>query len=173
MTSARPVTDAPLLEHALLLHRISLATDFSEPCARALDFAMILARQFDASLNIVHVLMTPLIPAPPTASPALPLSATPTLNTEALRTQTPVIRAKLVELVRRCNDQAVTTTSHLVTNSDNLHQSIIDSAVTHRADVLVMGTHGRAGLRRIMSGSVAESVVRRCPIPVLLVPQAD
>ena len=49
--------------------------------------------------------------------------------------------------------------------------AIVDVARDAACDLIVMGTHGRRGLRRMMLGSDAESVVRLCHIPVLLVPQ--
>ncbi len=49
--------------------------------------------------------------------------------------------------------------------------SIVEVARDAACDLIVMGTHGRRGLRRMMLGSDAESVVRQCHTPVLLVPQ--
>ena len=46
---------------------------------------------------------------------------------------------------------------------------IVRLAESGRYDVIVMGTHGRTGLRRLLMGSIAEAVVRRSPIPVLTV----
>lgn len=47
--------------------------------------------------------------------------------------------------------------------------AVLEAAQTHHASVIVLGSHGRRGLRRFFLGSVAESVVRRSPIPVLVV----
>lgn len=47
--------------------------------------------------------------------------------------------------------------------------SIVDEARKFKADVIVLGTHGRRGLRRALLGSDAEEVVRNSPVPVLLV----
>ncbi len=47
--------------------------------------------------------------------------------------------------------------------------AIDDEAVTWKADLIVIGTHGRSGLSRMLLGSVSEEVVRRATIPVLLV----
>jgi nucleotide-binding universal stress UspA family protein len=46
---------------------------------------------------------------------------------------------------------------------------IVEQAVNHRCDLIVMGTHGRRGLKRLALGSDAEVVVRHAPVPVLLV----
>ena len=49
-------------------------------------------------------------------------------------------------------------------------RAIVDTADTRRANLIVMSTHGRCGLRRMVLGSIAESVSRATSIPVLLVP---
>ena len=50
--------------------------------------------------------------------------------------------------------------------------TIIRRAETWPADLIVMGTHGRTGLERLLLGSVAEKVLRRAPCPVLTMPRA-
>ncbi len=50
---------------------------------------------------------------------------------------------------------------------------IVDQIAAQRCDLVVMGTHGRRGLKRLTLGSDAEMVVRRSPVPVLLVKSAD
>jgi len=51
-------------------------------------------------------------------------------------------------------------------------EEIVKVAEEERADMIVMGTHGRSGLNRILLGSVAERVIRLAPCPVLTVRQA-
>jgi nucleotide-binding universal stress UspA family protein len=48
-------------------------------------------------------------------------------------------------------------------------EAILDAAADERADLIVIGTHGRTGLTRLVIGSVAERVVRMAPCPVLVV----
>jgi nucleotide-binding universal stress UspA family protein len=50
--------------------------------------------------------------------------------------------------------------------------AILDRARQERADLIVMGTHGRTGLSRLLVGSVAEGVLRHAPCPVVVVPYA-
>lgn len=50
--------------------------------------------------------------------------------------------------------------------------AIVDYATRRKADFIAMATHGRTGLRRLLMGSVAESVLRRSPVPVIVFPPA-
>jgi len=51
----------------------------------------------------------------------------------------------------------------------DVHEEIIGAAEREKADLIIIGTHGRRGLNRLLLGSVAESVARRAPCPVLLI----
>ena len=55
---------------------------------------------------------------------------------------------------------------------DSVADGILAAADRIRADMIVMGTHGRSGLSRLVLGSVAEAVLRRATVPVLVVPLA-
>jgi nucleotide-binding universal stress UspA family protein len=53
---------------------------------------------------------------------------------------------------------------------ESVPDSILDAARRHDCDLIVMGTHSRSGVRRVVIGSVAEAVARHSPVPVMLVP---
>jgi len=63
-------------------------------------------------------------------------------------------------------------TSQVVT-ADSEYEAIVTKAREIRADFIVMGTHGRTGLARVIMGSVAEMVLRHSDVPVVLVPLAE
>jgi nucleotide-binding universal stress UspA family protein len=63
------------------------------------------------------------------------------------------------------HDRAVTTASEVGKSADQ----IIEYAETHATDVIVIGSHGRSGLSRVLLGSVAETVMRRASVPVTVV----
>ena len=50
-----------------------------------------------------------------------------------------------------------------------IHAEIVECAAREKADLIVMGTHGHSGIKHVLLGSVAERVVRHCPVPVLTV----
>jgi nucleotide-binding universal stress UspA family protein len=54
-------------------------------------------------------------------------------------------------------------------SSQRLGESVADEAADWGADLVVLGTHGRRGLGRVLLGSGAEQVIRLCPVPVLVV----
>ncbi len=56
-----------------------------------------------------------------------------------------------------------------VVAAENTAEAIVDRARRSGADIIAMGTHGRSGLARALLGSVAEDVVRRSPVPVLII----
>ena len=57
--------------------------------------------------------------------------------------------------------------------SGNVTESILNYVKTNTVDLIVMSTHGRSGLSRLVLGSVADKIVRRSPVPVLLVTPAE
>lgn len=161
----------PSVSVLVRLKRIAVPTDFSEPAARALDLALGLANQFGGSLHLLHVDPSP-TPVPTSASADIP--APPVLSNVPEPAEAQELRAtletRLAELALRCEEADVPTSSELVPGLDTPHRLIVRAAVDLDVDMIVMGTHGRSGLRRLLLGSVAESVLRHSPIPVLVVP---
>jgi nucleotide-binding universal stress UspA family protein len=157
-------------DQSFSVRRISLPTDFSDPSRNALEWALVVARQFGASLHVVHVLPESLV-APPVnpVIPTGPIPATPTSPQELLE----AIQPRMQEIVTRCRDLAVPTESQIVQQvGDAVYRAVVDAALANGSDIIVVGTHGRSGLKRFLLGSVAEGVMRHAPIPVLAVPWA-
>lgn len=153
-------------DQSFSVRRITLPTDFSDPSRNALEWALVMARQFGASLHLVHVL-----PAPPVnpVIPTGPIPAMPTSPQELLE----AIQPRMHEIVARCRDLAVPTESQIVHQvGEPVYRPVVDAALANASDIIVVGTHGRSGLKRVLLGSVAEGVMRHSPIPVLAVPWA-
>lgn len=135
----------------MLPKHILVPIDFSPGAQLALDYACALAGKLGA---VVH-LVTALGPAG-----ELPLSAK--IVEELVRENA---RA-LEELAARCD--RVAFGAPIVEAADP--RDLILAAVSRvDADLIVMGTHGRRGLSRLLLGSVAEDILRRAPCPVLAV----
>jgi nucleotide-binding universal stress UspA family protein len=79
-------------------------------------------------------------------------------------------RQVLARAVRRAASRGLKPECTLVENvSGRVADIVVDQARRWRADLIVMGTHGRRGVNRALLGSDAELVVRQAPVPVLLV----
>ena len=131
---------------------ILVPTDFSTASDAALPHAEALAKQKSASLLILHVEETPLAYGGGELYYGLP---EPTSER---------ILAMLEQV--RPSDPTVAFT-HRLTMGDPAGE-IVRIAAEEGAEMIVLGTHGRSGMSRMLMGSVAEAVVRRAPCPVLV-----
>jgi nucleotide-binding universal stress UspA family protein len=138
-----------------IITRILVPTDFSDTSDAALDYARALAKRFGASLHLVHVLDDPTL--------------TEGLVAEAYVTEAPSNRTAMLEDARsHLRDRAAGCTTIEAIFGDT-PATIVDYACQSRADLIVMGTHGRTGLAHLLLGSIAERVVRMAPCAVLTV----
>lgn len=143
----------------ITIRRILCPCDFSEFSARALRHAAALAKWYEASLTCLHVY--PWAPVPPTKLPTV--TGLPRLTPEIRETVLGELRS-FVEPARAAGIPVEVA----VAEGEPVHE-IVGQA--NRADLVVLGTHGRGGFERLMLGSVAEKVLRKSPCPVLTVPR--
>ena len=136
---------------------VLVPVDFSESSARALDVAVDLAARYGASLTLVHACETPVYGYSPAG--AIPFDYLTPLQDAAGRE----LREALAAIHARCPDARALLRSGVPADE------ILATAAERGADLIVMGTHGRRGIRHMLLGSVAERVVRASPVPVLTV----
>ena len=143
--------------------RILVAVDDSRGSTRAVAHAIALTKAFGAKLKVLHVVdMGWFVLGPELA-----------VDTERITAARREQGAKTVALaLEQAHAAGVETESCLIeTEAPNqrVAEKIVAEAAGWPADLLVLGTHGRAGAERWMLGSVAEGVARRSAVPVLLV----
>lgn len=134
------------------IHTILYPTDFSDLSMGAFPLACSLARDHGASVIVLHVYPPPLNHAEAIARDQ------PDGYEESLWTEIKKLKS---------DDAAVPVDYRIIEGF--AADEIVRSAEENKADVIVMGTHGRGGLRRALMGSVAEKVLRHAPCPVLTV----
>jgi len=133
------------------INKILFSTDFSHASDAALPLATSLARDHDAQLLIVHVQE----PAPAYGGGEMYYGIPePTSH-------------QLAEMLHKIvpADPSVRFEHHLIVGAPP--RALVEFAKEQDVDLIVMGTHGRKSIPRMLMGSVAESVVRRAPCPVL------
>jgi nucleotide-binding universal stress UspA family protein len=132
----------------LPVKRILVAVDWSSPSELAFQLAASLAREHEAELAVLYVvpLATVMYGPPP-------------------EDYLDHLREKLGRMTPR---DPKTRVQSLLAEGDPA-RAILKTAEDTHCDLIVIGTHGRTGLNRLLSGSVAEEVVRQAPCPVLTV----
>ena len=140
------------------IKRILVPLDFSTSSRRALDYAAGMARQFDASLHLVHVCEVPTMMTGSMDAYAIAYTDwSQRLGEEAER--------EIVKIAASVKASKVTTEVLF----GNAARAIVEAAENHAADLIVMGTHGHGAVMHLMMGNVAERVVRTAPCPVMTV----
>lgn len=153
-----------------LFKRILVATDFSELADHALETAIGMGRVTtgsggqpsgsDAVIDLVHVYAEPTYLLPPPVD----LAPWEDITTRVMGR----IEESLQERARRVREAGLACET--VTMVGNPPVEIVRRAGDTRADLIVLGTHGRGGLQHVLLGSTAERVVHRSRCPVLVVP---
>jgi nucleotide-binding universal stress UspA family protein len=135
--------------------------DLSESSVGALACATAFARWYKARLTVLNVV--------PTFDPMQVQSGQLGGPVSIVR---PVSREEVLAALRQAVDVAggAEVKATLAAEAGDPVATIVDQAVGRRADLIVMGTHGRSGFDRLLLGSVAEKVLRKAPCPILTVP---
>jgi nucleotide-binding universal stress UspA family protein len=142
------------------VRRILFATDFSTASRRAFDTALALAKATDAKPTILSV-----IPPVLAAVPEVYLDAATIERLEQQSRQWAT--RELQKLTTRAKRAGVRVTI-LLRTGDPVRE-VLRTATAQRADLLVVGTHGRRGLSKFVLGSVAERLIAQAPCPVVAV----
>ncbi|MEO5820089.1 MAG: universal stress protein [Vicinamibacteraceae bacterium] len=134
-------------------------TDLSEASRPSLSHAAAVARRFGAALTVLHVVppFDPIVVQSRQAGSSMPMLL-PSID-------------DVTDAVRAFTEEALGgLDAEVVVQTGDPSRVIVDQAVVLAADLIVMGTHGRSGFERLLSGSIAGKVLRRAPCPVLTVP---
>jgi len=134
------------------IKNVLVATDFEPASDAALAYGRALARNFGASLHLLHVAENQFLRPSPT-DPTL-------IKTAYLRS----INERLT-----ADDRQALNARAVLEVSDETADAIVQYARAEAIDLIVLGTHARSAMAQVLVGSVAERVVRIAPCPVLTV----
>jgi nucleotide-binding universal stress UspA family protein len=143
----------PVNPYRLNVSRLLVATDFSASSKAALRAAAVLAKRLTARAVLVHAAE----PSDSFQSESLPVD-------ERSRRR---YAGRLQKMISTSRADKIITDKVVI--SGNPVEVILDQAKHRKTDLLIVGTHGRRGMKRLMLGSVAEAVVRRAACPVFIV----
>lgn len=146
--------------------RILVPVDGSETSTRALVAALQMARESGGSVRVVHVIeeLAQVIAYDP-------YGAYPGDLAKVMRDSGQKI---LADAVAMAQSAGVPVEQHLIeAGGQRLAETVIQDASAYNADLIVVGTHGRRGLGRVLLGSGAEQIIRLAPLPVLVIRSAE
>ena len=141
------------------IHRILLATDFSTQARHALDYAAELSARLQAPLLMVSAFQIPMYPLPEGAF----VAGGPAIAEILERVSRDLAAEKKIAIERGAHDVET-----LVVEGAPAHE-LVRVAKEHKADLIVIGSHGRGGLSRAILGSGADRVMRTAHCPVMVV----
>jgi len=144
--------------HVRKTARILCPTDFSACSRGALEEAAGLAELTGAEICLLHAFQDPAY--------MLPLGGYAGPLADVLGEMRERVTHDLEALAEPLRERGLRVETLMMQGSP--HKSIVDRAQEWKADIVVMGTHGRTGVERVLSGSVAERVVRLAPCSVLV-----
>lgn len=142
--------------------------DGSEQSEKALDTAVVMAKKFKAKIHGLHVV---------DSMPKLLITGYG--DPEIAGFDLPLYEAELRQVARKSLEQTVAdrvpedieVETKIITGVPK--DIIADYAREHGIDMIVMSTHGRSGLSRVMLGSVAEATIRKSTVPILIIPAEE
>lgn len=145
----------------LNVKQILVPTDFSAPAAVAFAYGRELANHFGSTLHVLHIAQRD--------SPDSFVAPTPGQTDRGHWENTEDGARRQLEALVSDPDETAPATVTRVVSAASAGVAIVAYAKAHRIDAIVMGTHGRSGVARLVMGSVAEEVVRLATCPVLAV----
>lgn len=149
-----------MISPARKIRRILVPIDDSPGTRAVLDYAVLLGEALQAALTLVH------IDERPSAMVGIVPGAT---FDDDLSAEGAASRAHLAELVDTLALEGFLDVTTLIAPANAIAPALVAQARDGHYDLIVMGTHARTGFSRLVIGSVAESVLRHAPCPVLAV----
>jgi nucleotide-binding universal stress UspA family protein len=150
---------------SLSIRKILVTIDGSENSKKATDYAISLAKKYNAQLIVLYVLYSEL----GFAYSNLLGVTTPKAIKDVLETQKKDVQNWFDEIRSKLKKTSIIVTDKIIISVSSIVGEIIGFADKEKVDLIILGTRGRTGLKKLLLGSVAEGVVTHSSCPVLVV----
>jgi len=152
----------------MTIHKILIAVDDSKYAENAAEFGFDMARVYKADVGLVSIVEPVIFPAAGTDTITGLSVETANIKEMGLMQLQSDSAGKIIEQTTKKFGEGLQVTRF--TEYGSSADGIIHCSHEFNADLIVLGTHNRTGLDRLLMGSVAEHVVRHSTIPVMVVP---
>jgi nucleotide-binding universal stress UspA family protein len=136
------------------LENVLFATDFSKHSNQALPFVLSIARKYGSTISAVHIITSPLG------------EITPTIEMQAIGAQ---LLRDAEQSMKDLNVRLHGVSHETIIRKGDICEQLATIVDQKGIDLIVVGTHGRAGVSKILMGSVAERIFRQATCPVLTI----
>jgi nucleotide-binding universal stress UspA family protein len=150
---------------SLIIKKILVTIDGSENSMKAADYAVSIAKKYDAELTILYVLYSEL----GFAYSNLIGVTTPKAIEDVLETQKKDVQKWFDEIKSKFGTTKITLTEKIIISASSIVGEIVGFASKEKMDLIILGTRGRTGFKKLLLGSVAEGVVNHSSCPVMVV----
>lgn len=148
------------------MKKILIGIDDSKFAEHALAYGFELAHKLNAQVGLVHI-VAPIVMPVNTSIDTMPVDTTFN-EVNMIDIQNERAKTMIGNAIKKFGDE-VSSIQHFTQYGDTA-EGIINCSKDFKADMIVIGTHSRTGIDRLLMGSVAEHVIRHSEIPVLVVP---
>jgi nucleotide-binding universal stress UspA family protein len=151
------------------IKRILVPVDGSRPSERAAEYAVDIAKKRGAHIIGVHIMHLPAYAFTPTPLEGMPTPAVAPIPLAISSEERKIAENYLKKVKELARTAGVTAETKIIENQPSIVHAITEAAEKENCDLIVMGTKGRTGIRKILLGSVASGVVTYSACPVLVV----
>jgi len=149
---------------SLSIRKILVTIDGSENSKKAADYSISLSKKYNAQLIILYVLYSEL----GFAYSNLLGVTTPKAIEDALETQKKDVQKWFDEIRSKLKNTNISVTDKIIISVSSIVGEIIEFADKEKVDLIILGTRGRTGFKKLLLGSVAEGVVTHSSCPVMV-----
>lgn len=145
--------------------RILVAVDGSENAAKAARVAITMAKKFGSELLVCHVIPTPAY----SFSQAGTANVTAQVLREYFSAARKEAKALLNEIVRLAETEGVKASELIIDNTFSVVEAIVSNAASRNIDLIVIGTRGQSGFKKLLMGSVSSGVLSHAHCSALVI----
>ena len=154
------------------MKKILIALDYNPSAQKIAETGYALAKSMNAQVILLHIISDAAYYSLPNYSPIMGFNSFNNLDiiqTDIIEVLKKAAQEYLDKSKQHLGDESIQT----IVKDGDFGQSILDTATEMNVDVIVMGTHSRNGLDKILMGSVAEKVLHKSSIPLFIIPTKD
>jgi nucleotide-binding universal stress UspA family protein len=169
--TVRPPGQSPTLSKSMF-KRLLVAVDGSENSARASQVAVELAEKLKTELTVLHAITPPALYYHTEISPEGPVIEPPTHEKEIdvyLEYARRVGRGIVDSTVSEAKKRGITVKADVPETATSVVETIVNQAAKENADLIIVGTRGLGGFKKLLLGSVSSGVVDHAHCPVLVI----